>query len=108
MPSSSFILLTIVGCGLATWLSRVAPFIILKKYQLSPAIIEFLSFVPIVIMAALWFENLFHQNLGHLPSINYENFFASIPTVIGAVITKSLLVIVVIGIISLAVVRWLM
>jgi branched-subunit amino acid transport protein len=108
MPSSSFILLTIVGCGLATWLSRVAPFIILKKYQLSPAIMEFLSFVPIVIMAALWFENLFHQNLGHLPSINYENFFASIPTVIGAVITKSLLVIVVIGIISLAVVRWLM
>lgn len=108
MPSSSFILLTIVGCGLATWLSRVTPFIILKKYQLSPAIIEFLSFVPIVIMAALWFENLFHQNLGHLPSINYENFFASIPTVIGAVITKSLLVIVVIGIISLAVVRWLM
>lgn len=108
MPSSSFILLTIVGCGLATWLSRVAPFIILKKYQLSLAIIEFLSFVPIVIMAALWFENLFHQNLGHLPSINYENFFASIPTVIGAVITKSLLVIVVIGIISLAVVRWLM
>ena len=108
MPSSSFILLTIVGCGLATWLSRVAPFIILKKYQLSPAIIEFLSFVPIVIMATLWFENLFHQNLGHLPSINYENFFASIPTVIGAVITKSLLVIVVIGIISLAVVRWLM
>lgn len=108
MPSSSFILLTIVGCGLATWLSRVAPFIILKKYQLSPAIIEFLSFVPIVIMAALLFENLFHQNLGHLPSINYENFFASIPTVIGAVITKSLLVIVVIGIISLAVVRWLM
>lgn len=107
MPSSSFIMATIIGCGLATWLSRVAPFIILKKYRLSPAIIEFLSFVPIVIMAALWFENLFTQRLGHLPSVNYENLFASIPTVIGAVITKSLLAIVVIGIVSLGVIRWL-
>lgn len=105
MLSFNFVLLTIFGCGLATWLSRVLPFWALRKVNLSPKVVEFLSFVPIVIMSALWFENLFHQNLGHLPTIDYPNLLASIPTVISAIISKSLLVIVVVGIISLAVVR---
>ena len=108
MLSFNFVLLTIVGCGLATWLSRVLPFWVLRKVKLSPRVIEFLSFVPIVIMSALWFENLFHQHLGHLPTIDIPNFIASIPTVISAIISKSLLVIVVVGIISLAIVRYLM
>lgn len=108
MPSFNFVLLTIIGCGIITWLSRISPFVILKKYRLSPTLIEFLSFVPIVIMAALWFENLFTQRMGHLPGIDYENLFASITTIIGAILTKSLLAIVIIGIVSLAVIRMIM
>lgn len=108
MPSISFIVITIIGSGIVTWLSRILPFWILRKVKLSPKIIEFLSFVPIVIMSALWFENLFHQHLGHLPSIDMPNFLASVPTVLSAIISKSLLVIVIVGIISLAVVRFLL
>ncbi|WP_125771291.1 AzlD domain-containing protein [Companilactobacillus furfuricola] len=106
MLSFNFVLMTIVGCGLATWLSRVLPFWVLRKVKLSPRVIEFLSFVPIVIMSALWFENLFHQHLGHLPTIDFPNLIASVPTVFSAIISKSLLVIVIVGIISLAVVRY--
>lgn len=81
------------------------PFILLKKFKLSKPVEEFLSFVPIVIMATLWFSELFVQHLGHLPSINWENLIASVPSLIAAIITKSLLVIVIIGIISLAIIR---
>lgn len=105
MPSFNFVLMTIIGCTLVTWLSRVVPFILLKKFQLSKLANEYLSFVPIVIMATLWFTSLFHQNIGRLPSINWENLIASVPTVLAAIISKNLLIIVIIGIISLAIIR---
>ncbi len=105
MLSTNYIILTISGCTIATWLSRVIPFVLLKKFDLPKAVIEYLSFVPIVIMSALWFDSLFIQKIGELPEINYENLFASLPTVLSAIISKSLLVIVVVGIVSLAIIR---
>ncbi|WP_395320098.1 AzlD domain-containing protein [Fructilactobacillus frigidiflavus] len=105
MLSFKFMMLVIVGCGIVTWLTRVIPFILLKKFELPIAVVEFLSFVPVVIMSALWFSGLFVQHLGHLPTLNVENLLASIPTVLSAVISKNLLVIVVVGIISLAIIR---
>lgn len=94
-----------IFCGLATWLSRILPFVLLKKFTLPPKVVEFLGFVPITIMAALWFENLFHQQIGHLPQVDLPNLLASIPTVITAILTKKLLLIVIVGIISLGLVR---
>ena len=105
MLSTSYIILTISGCSIVTWLSRVLPFILLKKFDLPKSVIEYLSFVPIVIMSALWFNSLFGQKIGEVPQINYENLLASFPTVLSAIISKSLLVIVVVGIISLAIIR---
>lgn len=77
------------------WLSKILPFILLKKFSL-PAI---------VIMSALWFSQLLTQHLRHLPSINWENLLASLPTLISAIISKNLLVTVIVGIISLALIR---
>ena len=105
MLSTNYIILTILGCSIVTWLSRVLPFILLMKFDLPKPVIEYLSFVPIVIMSALWFNSLFVQKIGEFPQINYENLLASFPTVLSAIISKSLLVIVVVGIISLAVIR---
>ena len=105
MSSFEFIALTIIGCGLVTWLSRVLPFILLKKMNLPQIVVEYLSFVPVVIMSALWISNLFVQHLGHLPSINWDNLLASLPTVVAAVLTKNLLIIVLVGVLSLALVQ---
>ncbi|WP_425351495.1 AzlD domain-containing protein [Lactococcus protaetiae] len=105
VSSFEFTLLTILGCGLVTWLSRVLPFILLKKMTLSKLLVEYLSFVPIVIMSALWVSNLFVQHLGHFPSVDWNNLWASIPTVIAAILTKNLLLIVLVGIVSLAIVQ---
>ena len=55
MPSSEYLFLTILGCTAATWLSRILPFLLLKKVSLPQKLLEYLSFVPIVIMSALWF-----------------------------------------------------
>ncbi len=77
----------------------------LKKFKLSNKVVEFLSFVPIVIMSALWFENLFHQRLGQLPLIDYNNLLATFPTIVSAILTRSLLVVVIVGVISLAIVQ---
>lgn len=107
MPSFNFILTTIIMCGLVTFISRVTPFVLLKKFQLPAKVVDLLSFVPIVIMSALWFESLFHQNLGHLPSLDYPNLLASLPTVISAILTKSLVIIVIVGIASLALIQLL-
>ena len=106
MLSTSYILLTILGCTIVTWLSRVLPFVLLKKFDLPKAVIEYLSFVPIVIMSALWINSLFIQRIGEFPQINYENLLASLPTVVSAIVSKSLLVIVVVGIVSLAIIRY--
>ena len=105
MLSINYILLTILGCAIVTWLSRIVPFVLLKKFDMPKPLVEYLSFVPIVIMSALWFNSLFIQRIGELPEINYENLLASLPTVVSAIVSKSLLVIVVVGILSLAIIR---
>ena len=105
MLSTNYIILIILGCSIVTWLSRVLPFILLKNFDLPKPAIEYLSFVPIVIMSTLWFNSLFVQKIGEFPQINYENLLASLPTVLSAIISKSLLVIVVVGIISLGIIR---
>ena len=106
MLSTNYIILTILGCSIVTCLSRVLPFVLLKKFDLPKLVIEYLSFVPIVIMSALWFNSLFIQKIGEFPQINYENLLASLPTLLSAIISKSLLVIVVVGIVSLAIIRF--
>lgn len=108
MYSFNFILLTIIICGLVTLLSRILPFILLKKVNLPQPLVEYLSFVPVVIMSALWVSNLFVQHLGHLPSINWNNLFASLPTILAAILTKNLLIIVIVGVLSLAFIQLLM
>lgn len=105
MLSSRTILITIIGCGLVTWLSRVLPIVLLKKIKLSGGVMEFLSFVPIVIMTTLWFSNLFTAHQGQLPELNVEYALATIPTILAAVLSKSLLVIVVVGMATLAILR---
>ena len=105
MALTNYILYIIIGCGFATWLSRILPLVILKNMTLSKKVIEFLSFVPIAIMSSLWFESLFIQHIGHLPSIDWPNLIASIPTVITAILTKSLLLIVLIGVVSLSLIN---
>ena len=53
----------------------------------------------------MWFGNLFIAQPGQLSKVRVDFLIASLPTVVAAIISKSLLVIVIVGIISLAVLR---
>ena len=105
MPSLAYSLLVVFGAGLVTWLSRIFPFVLLKHFNLPKIVIDYLSFVPITILSALWFSSLFTQHLGHLPSINFDNLLASLPAVLTAILSKNLLLTVLIGILSLAIIQ---
>ncbi|KRM58643.1 integral membrane protein [Secundilactobacillus malefermentans DSM 5705 = KCTC 3548] len=78
----------------------------MKRFELPALVIKFLSFMPITIMTALMFENLLVAKTGHLPLFDWQNVLATIPAVIAAIISKSLLIVVVVGIIAMAVIRY--
>lgn len=56
-------------------------------------------------MSALWFSSLFEQRIGHLPSLNLPYLFASFPTILAAILSKNLLLIVLVGIASFALIQ---
>ena len=56
-------------------------------------------------MSALWFSSLFEQRIGHLPSLNLPYLFASFPTILAAILSKNLLIIVLVGIASFALIK---
>lgn len=105
MALSTYTLLVILGCGLVTWLSRVVPFVLVKQFSLPDVLVKFLSFVPVAIMTALCVQSLLTFKVGQWPMINWENFLAAIPTFLAAIISKSLLIIAIVGVISMAVIR---
>ncbi|MGF1919351.1 AzlD domain-containing protein [Enterococcus faecalis] len=102
---SEYIIFTILGCSLATLLSRVAPFLLLKKLNLPRSVLEYLNFVPIVIMTALWISSLFEQRIGKLPELNLPYLLASLPTILSAILTRNLLIIVLVGLVSFAIIQ---
>lgn len=105
MAINSYVLWTIIGCGIVTWLSRVLPFVLVKEFTIPKPFIKFLSFVPVAIMTALFVENILNFHQGNWPTINWESFYAAIPTVIAVVISRSLLITAIVGVISMALVR---
>ncbi|WP_390405594.1 AzlD domain-containing protein [Lacticaseibacillus jixiensis] len=99
------VFITILLCGLVTWLIRVVPFALVKAATLPKWLLQFLSFVPVAILSAIFVESLLVYHSGHWPSVNVENLMASVPSIIAGVISKSLLVVVVVGIVAMALIR---
>ncbi|MGO2299516.1 AzlD domain-containing protein [Paucilactobacillus nenjiangensis] len=106
MEINTYTFLTILGCGIVTWLYRVVPFILVKNFTIPKPVIRFLSFVPVAIMAALFIENLLVFKPGQWATIQWPQMLASIPTFAAAIISKSLMIICVVGIVSMALVRF--
>ncbi|GEO68769.1 AzlD domain-containing protein [Levilactobacillus acidifarinae] len=96
----------ILGCGAVTLLSRTLPFALVQRLQLPAGVIDFLTFVPIAIMTALCCQSLFVAHVGHWATLNLANCYAAIPATLAGIFTKSLLVVVVVGIMAMAVIRY--
>lgn len=97
----------IIGGCIVTVLPRVLPITILSKIKLNKRVEEFLIYIPISILAALIAVELF--TVDNKVSIQGNSFklLAAIPTVFVAVKKNSLLLTVVVGVISIAILRFI-
>ncbi|PTI09616.1 hypothetical protein BU096_03655 [Staphylococcus xylosus] len=107
MTTTVHMLTIIVLCGVVTWLTRIIPFILITKIKLSERVIKWLSFIPITLFTALIIDGLIEQQEGVMGySINVPFLITMIPTIIIAVISRSLTITILSGIIIMAVLRW--
>lgn len=100
MTTSFTMLLLIIGCALVTWIPRVIPFLVVRNLSLPDVVLKWLSYIPICILSALILESLFHYN-GSFVTVNWNNLIALIPTLLIALLTKSLAITVIVGVITM-------
>lgn len=100
------ILLMIIGASIVTIIPRVLPLVLLSRLQLPVWVMRWLSHVPIAVMAALVGQSLLtHDGKLSIPHNGIE-LLAAIPTFAVALFTRSLLGTVVVGIITVMLLRF--
>lgn len=107
MTTTIHMLIIIVLCGVVTWLTRIIPFILITKIKLSERVIKWLSFIPITLFTALIIDGLIEQQEGVMGyTINVPFLITMLPTIAIAVLSRSLTITILSGIIIMAVLRW--
>ncbi|AUC90631.1 branched-chain amino acid permease [Streptococcus suis] len=99
------ILLIILASALVTWVPRVLPFVLTQNKSLPPKLVKFLSFLPITIIFALTLSSIMDEEVGTLPSLLPVESLALIPTFLVVLRTKNILLAVVVGVLTTAVLR---
>lgn len=102
------LLLTIVAMGVVTYLPRVVPLLTLANRRLPAWLLRFLSGVPVAVLAAFAAPLVFAPEGSLDLSLHNLNLLAAVPTVLVAVWRRDLLLSVVVGALTMAVLRiWL-
>ncbi|WP_086347671.1 AzlD domain-containing protein [Candidatus Enterococcus clewellii] len=102
---NSYVLLTILGCSIVTWLPRVIPFALTKKVTFPKPLLDFLSYIPICILTALLLQSVLVYKDGEFPTVKLLEAISCIPTLLVAVRTKDLMKTVIVGIVTIALLR---
>ena len=95
----------LIGCALVTVIPRILPFIFVRRFKLPNVVMKWLSYIPVCILTALVVENMIIQTEQAL-QIDWTILLALIPTLLIAIWTKSLAITVVIGVVTMALIRW--
>ncbi|WP_394877651.1 AzlD domain-containing protein [Mammaliicoccus lentus] len=106
MTISMYLLLITAGCFIMTWVIRVAPFVLLSRFELPAGIIKWLQFVPVCLFTALIVEGMLNQEGSTGYQLNLESIFVAVPTVVIAFVTRSLTISVLAGMLIMAIVRF--
>jgi branched-subunit amino acid transport protein len=106
MEVSLTFLWILLGVSLVTWLPRVLPLVLLSKVKLPDWSMRFLSHIPVAVMSALVAQELLTTEGEFTLFTDPLKIAALIPTLIIAVLTKSLLATVIAGIISMMVIQY--
>lgn len=93
----------IIGGALVTILPRVLPVMLITKININSKVEIFLKYIPISILTALVFSELIISN--NKLSINISVLVAAAITCITAIKKNNLLLTVIVGVVSMAVLR---
>jgi len=99
------ILALFLGMALVTYLPRMAPLVILSRFELPPLLLRWLSFVPVSVLSALLAKELFINGSRLDLSLGHPQLLAAIPAFLVAIKTRSLMGTVVAGIAAMALIR---
>ena len=102
MAVNKFILTAILLGFIVSWVPRILPFVLVKYKGLPDIVVRFL---PVSILFALVLSSLTTEKIGHLPQFRWMEILAMVPTVIVAFKSKNLLYAVIVGIVSMALIR---
>ena len=104
MELSLYIVIIIIGSGIVTLLPRVIPLVFLNNIKLKKSVINWLNYVPVSVLSALLAQELLFSN-GQISIFNNEKILAALPTFLVAILTKSLLGTVLVGVISMLIIK---
>lgn len=105
MAVNKFFLIAILLGFVVSWVPRVLPFVLVKYKGLPDIVVRFLHYLPVSILFALILSSLTAEKIGHLPQFKWMEILATVPTVIVAFKSKNLLYAVIVGIVSMALIR---
>ncbi|MDF9761330.1 branched-subunit amino acid transport protein [Peribacillus simplex] len=106
MEISGYILAVIIGTSIVTFIPRVVPLMLLSKMQIPEWGIDWLKHVPVAVMAALLAQELLLSEQVFSIKDNALNLSAALPAFLVAIFTRSLLGTVMIGVLSLMILRF--
>ncbi len=84
------VFLIFVGMGLVTYIPRYLPLALFTRIQVPEIVNRWLSYVPVAILAALLAPGVLMDGPNLFVSYNNPFFVAAIPTFLVAVLTKSM------------------
>ncbi|MEB7783537.1 AzlD domain-containing protein [Mammaliicoccus sciuri] len=105
MSISMYLILITLSCFVLTWIIRVSPFVLLSKADLSESVIKWLQYVPVCLFTALILEGMLNQEGNAGFTLNFESIIVAIPTILIALIFRSLTITVIAGMFIMATVR---
>ncbi|WP_424769411.1 AzlD domain-containing protein [Paenibacillus sp. sgz302251] len=100
------VLLIILGCALVTIIPRIVPFAVIRNLNFPRPLLKWLTYIPVCLLTALIVQGVIHKT-DSLPTVEWRSLLILIPTLVTALKTKSLLLTVLVGIVSAALVRFL-
>ncbi|PKO06448.1 MAG: hypothetical protein CVU41_06925 [Chloroflexi bacterium HGW-Chloroflexi-3] len=101
------ILITLLGMAAVTYLPRLIPAWVLREKQLPTFLVAWLRYVPVSVLAALLLPSLLIEGDQINFSVSNLYLWAAIPAGLVAWKKKSLFGTVVVGMLVIAIVRWI-
>ena len=104
---STSLLITILLSAGITALMRTVPLILLSRFRMAPVVQNWLGFIPSAIMAAIITSELVHKPLFSPSGLSMSLMAAALATVCG-IVTRSLFVTVIAGMVGILVLKSLL